>query len=338
VPEETANSHGTGFKHAIVNCLMSLSSYEQFKFQNIPGQEGEITLKGHALKVTNLDKLYWKEDGFTKGNMLKYYLDIAPYMLPYMKDRPQSLHRHPNGITGKDFFQKDMRGKIPGWIPIHEDYSESTGEMIGYMICNNEAALLYMANLGCIEMHPWHSRRQHPEYPDYCIIDLDPDKSNTFDQVIETAHVVKALLDDLKASSYCKTSGSTGLHIYVPLGAKYKYEDSKQFAEMLVNLVNQELPDTTSVVRNPSKRKGKIYLDFLQNSQTQTAAAPYSLRPKPGMPVSTPLDWSEVKKGLTPVTFNATNILDRLKAEGDIFEPVLKKGVDLKRILKRLTV
>jgi bifunctional non-homologous end joining protein LigD len=301
-------------------------------------KEGEITLKGHVLKVTNLDKIYWEMEGFTKGNMLNYYLTITPYMLPYMKDRPQSLHRHPNGINGKSFFQKDMRGKIPGWIPTHEDYSESTEEMIEYMVCNNEATLLYMANLGCIEMHPWHSRRQHPGHPDYCLIDLDPDQSNSFDQVIETAHVVKALLDDLKASCYCKTSGSTGLHIYIPLDAKYTYDDSKQFAEMLVNLVNQELPHTTSVDRNPAKRKGKIYLDFLQNAQTQTAAAPYSLRPKPGMPVSTPLDWSEVKKGLTPVTYNATNIFDRLKVEGDLFTPVLGKGVDLKKIIKRLMV
>jgi bifunctional non-homologous end joining protein LigD len=255
-----------------------------------------------------------------------------------MKDRPQSLHRHPNGINGKHFFQKDMRGKVPEWIPTHEDYSESTEEMIEYMVCNDEASLLYMANLGCIELHPWHSQRQHPDRPDYCLIDLDPDKSNSFDQVIETATIVKALLDDLKAACYCKTSGSTGLHIYVPLGAKYTYDESKQFAELLVGLVQQEMPHITSVERNPAKRKGKIYLDFLQNRQAQTAAAPYSLRPRPGVPVSTPLDWSEVKKGLTPTTYNATNIFERLKTEGDLFTPILGKGVDLKKILNRLVV
>lgn len=301
-------------------------------------KEAEIKLNGHLIKVTNLKKLYWTKEGFTKGKMLHYYHCIAPYMLPYMKDRPQSLHRHPNGISGKHFFQKDMRGKVPEWIPTHEDYSESTDEMIQYMICNNEAALLYMANLGCIEMHPWHSRRQHPDQPDYCLIDLDPDKSNSFDQVIETAQIVKAYLDDMKADSYCKTSGSTGLHIYIPLGAKYSYDESKQFAELLVGLVHQDIPKITSLERNPAKRKGKIYLDFLQNRQAQTAAAPYSLRPKPGMPISTPLDWSEVKKGLTPTTYNATNILERLKTEGDLFAPVLGRGIDLKKILNRLLV
>jgi bifunctional non-homologous end joining protein LigD len=298
----------------------------------------EITLKGHVLQVTNLKKLYWTKEKFTKGDMLYYYFRIAPYILPYMKDRPQSLHRHPNGINGKHFFQKDMRGKVPEWIPTHKDYSESTEEMIEYMVCNDEASLLYMANLGCIELHPWHSRRQHPDRPDYCLIDLDPDKSNSFDQVIETATIVKALLDDLKAACYCKTSGSTGLHIYVPLGAKYTYDESKQFAELLVGLVQQEMPDITSVERNPAKRKGKIYLDFLQNRQAQTAVAPYSLRPRPGVPVSTPLDWSEVKKGLTPTTYNATNIFERLKTEGDLFTPILGKGVDLKKILNRLVV
>jgi bifunctional non-homologous end joining protein LigD len=301
-------------------------------------KEAEITLKGQVLKVTNLKKLYWTKEKFTKGDMLQYYFRIAPYILPYMKDRPQSLHRHPNGINGKHFFQKDMRGKLPDWIPAYEDFSESTDEMIEYMICNDEAALLYMANLGCIEMHPWHSRQQQPDHPDYCLIDLDPDKNNSFEQVIETAHVVKSLLDNLKADCYCKTSGSTGLHIYIPLGAKYTYDESKNFAELLVGLVHQELPDITSVERNPAKRKGKIYLDFLQNRQAQTAAAPYSLRPKPGMPVSTPLDWSEVKKGLTSKTYNATNIFDRLKREGDLFAPVLGKGIDLKKILKKLLV
>lgn len=299
-------------------------------------KEAEMKLNGHVIKITNLGKLYWKKEGFTKGNMLDYYHKIAPFLLPYMKDRPQSLHRHPNGIGGKHFFQKDMRGKVPEWIPLYEDYSESTDEMVAYMICNNEAALLYMANMGCIEMHPWHSRRQQPDHPDYCIIDLDPDKGNSFDQVIETALVVKAVLDDVKASSYCKTSGSTGLHIYIPLGAKNTYDDSKKFAELIVGLVNQELPGITSVERNPARRKGRIYLDFLQNRQAQTAAAPYSLRPKPGMPVSTPLHWSEVKKGLTPAAFNATNIFDRLKSEGDLFSPVLGKGIDLKKILKHL--
>jgi len=300
------------------------------------GVDQQLILNGHELKLTNLNKLYWTKEKFTKGNMINYYLQVAPYILPYMVDRPQSLNRHPNGIEGPNFFQKDQRGKIPGWMQTHEDFSESTNETIEYLVCSNEATLIYMANLGCIEMHPWHSRSQSWQNPDWCLIDLDPDKPNTFDQVMDVAKVVKQLLDSIGAEASVKTSGSTGIHIYIPLGARYDYDQSKQLAELVVTLVNHQLPDLTSVERSPSKRKGKIYLDFLQNRETQTAAAPYSLRPKPGIPVSTPLDWTELKKGLTPTTYNARNIFDRLKVEGDLFKPVLGKGINLEKVLSKL--
>ena len=192
-----------------------------------------------------------------------------------------------------------------------------------------------MANLGCIEMHPWHSRIKSVDYPDWCLIDLDPEGIE-FNKVIECAQVVRRVLDSIGAEGYCKTSGSTGLHIYIPLGAKYEYEQSRQLAELVVTLVNQELPDTTSLERNPAKRKNRIYLDFLQNSETQTAAAPYSLRPKPGVPVSTPLHWDEVKQGLTSTTFHIGNILDRVRREGDLFAPVLGKGINLQKVLRKL--
>ncbi len=234
------------------------------------------------------------------------------------------------------FFQKDMRGKIPDWMATHESYSESNDKTLQYLVCNDEATLLYMANLGCIEMHPWHSRAQKPDNPDYCLIDLDPDTSNTYEQVIEVAHLIKQLLDDAGAECYPKTSGSTGLHIYIPLGAKYSYNQSKQLAELIVNIIHTQLPDFTSVLRNPAKRKGKIYLDFLQNRESQTVAAPYSLRPKPGAPVSTPLDWSEVKKGLTSATYTIHNIFERLKEVGDLFPPVLNKGINLQAVLKKI--
>jgi bifunctional non-homologous end joining protein LigD len=263
-------------------------------------------------------------------------LQIAPYILPYMNDRPQSLNRHPNGILGPNFFQKNQRGKLPTWMQTHEDFSESTGETIEYLVCRDEATLIYMANLGCIEMHPWHSRVESPLNPDWCLIDLDPDKPNTFDQVLDVAKLVKQVLDSIGAEACVKTSGSTGIHIYIPLGARYSYPQSKQLAELVVSLVNGQLPDITSLERSPAKRKGKIYLDYLQNRETQTAAAPYSLRPKPGVPVSTPLDWSELKKGLTPTTYNARNIFERLEVEGDLFKPVLGKGIDLDKVLGKL--
>lgn len=295
-----------------------------------------IRLNGQELRLTHLNKLYWKKEKFSKGDMINYYLEIAPYILPYMIDRPQSLNRHPNGIEGPHFFQKDMTGKLPSGMVTHADFSESTQTTVEYLVCSNEATLIYMANLGCIEMHPWHSRSASWESPDWCLIDLDPDQSNSFDQVIETALVVKKVLDAIGADCYVKTSGSTGIHIYIPLGARYSYDQSKQLAQLVVTLVHQELPGLTSVERSPAKRKGKIYLDFLQNRQTQTAAAPYSLRPKPGIPVSTPLDWSEVKKGLAITDFNARNIFQRLQRVGDLFKPVLGKGIDLEKVLSNL--
>ena len=217
-----------------------------------------------------------------------------------------------------------------------EEFSESTNETIQYLVCSNEASLIYMANLGCIEINPWHARTGSSLKPDWCLIDLDPDKGNTFEQVIEVAQVVKKILDAIGADCSVKTSGSSGIHIYIPLGAKYDYDQSKQLAELVVNFVNAEMPAITSVERSPAKRKGLIYLDFLQNRQTQTVAAPYSLRPKPGVPVSTPLDWSEVKKGLTASTYTMHNIFDRLKTVGDIFNPILGKGINLEPVLKKI--
>lgn len=295
-----------------------------------------ITIKGKTVQLTNLQKPYWKEEGFTKGDMIRYYAAVMPYLFPYLKDRPQSLHRHPNGVEGTQFFQKDMKGKIPDWIPTYEDFSESTGKPVHYLVCDSEAAVLYMANMGCIELHPFHSRVQQIDHPDYCVLDLDPHTGSTFEQVIEAAQVVHKILEHIGAKGYCKTSGSSGLHVYIPFGARYPYSVAKTFAEGVVTLVQKELPKTTSLERNPAKRKGKIYLDWLQNTLTQTAAAAYSLRPKRGMPVSTPLHWEEVKKGLTPTTWNARNLLERLRVEGDLFAPVLKKGLPLERALTAL--
>jgi len=185
-------------------------------------------------------------------------------------------------------------------------------------------------------MNPWHSRIQSPENPDWCVVDLDPD-DNPFDQVIETAQVVKQILDSIDVPAYCKTSGATGMHIYIPFGAKYTYEQSKILAQLIVQMVHHEIPSFTSVERNPAKRKKKIYLDFLQNRSIQTIAAPYSLRPKPGATVSTPLHWEELKKGLSPKDFTMFNILDRIKNEGDLFKAVLGKGIDLEKTLKKLS-
>jgi bifunctional non-homologous end joining protein LigD len=308
---------------------------ERKTFLNPKDEQQTRLINGHELKFTNLSKLYWPKERITKRDMLNYYYQVAPYMLPYMKDRPQSLNRHPNGINGPSFYQKNVAGKVDDWITTHH-YKNTTqeGEKT-FFVCTDEASLLYIAQLGCIEMNPWHSRIQSPDNPDWCVIDLDPD-TNPFEQVIEAANMVKKILDAIDTPSYIKTSGSTGMHIYIPLGAQYDYDQSKQLAELIVTLAHRQLGSFTSLERSPAKRKGKIYLDFLQNRAIQTIAAPYSLRPKPGATASAPLHWEEVKKGLQVRDFTLFNMLDRIKNEGDLFKEVLGKGIDLKKVLKKM--
>jgi bifunctional non-homologous end joining protein LigD len=267
--------------------------------------------------------------------MINYYYQVAEYMLPYFKDRPQTLNRYPNGIEGEAFYQKDVKGKAPAWIETFPYHSYTDGRDKEFLVCTGEASLLYIASLGCIEINPWSSRRQAPDNPDWCIIDLDPDK-NTFEQVIEAACVTKQVLDAIEVPAYCKTSGSTGLHIYIPFGAKYDYEQSKEFGRIIAKLVHGQIPEYTSIERKVSDRKGKMYIDFLQNRPQATVAGPYSLRPKPGAPVSMPLHWEEVKKGLSILDFTIFNAIDRIKDEGDIFKNVLGEGIDLEKVLEKI--
>ncbi len=298
-------------------------------------KSGDVTIDDRVLKLTHLDKIFWPDERITKRDLLNYYYQITPYMLPYMKDRPQSLNRFPDGINGKNFFQKDVADKVVDWITTYHYISESDGEEKDFFVCTDEASLFYLAMLGCIEMNPWHSRVQSPENPDWCVIDLDPD-NNSLDEVIEVSLAVKDVLDTINVESYIKTSGSTGMHIYIPFGAKYTYEQSRLFAELVVNMVYEQTSSITSLERTPSKRKGKIYLDYLQNRTIQTIAAPYSLRPKPGATVSAPLQWSEVKKGLSISDFNIFNIFERLNKTGDIFYPVLGEGISLEEALEKM--
>ena len=291
-------------------------------------------VNGHELKFSNLSKIYWPIEKITKRELINYYYQVAPYILPYLKNRPQSLNRHPGGINEPSFYQKDVTGKVPDWTDTYLYRTDDSDADKHLLLGNNEATLLYMASLGCIEINPWSSTIKKPDYPTWCIIDLDPDR-NTFNQVIEAAMVTKQILDDMGVPSYCKTSGSTGLHIYIPLGAKYTYEQSKEFARIIVMLVHRELPKYTSLERSVKDRKGKMYLDFLQNRASATLAAPYSVRPKPGATVSMPLAWDEVKKGLKMNDFTIFNAIDRIESLGDLFIPVLGKGINMKEVIKK---
>ncbi|MEO6327843.1 MAG: DNA ligase D [Ginsengibacter sp.] len=301
-----------------------------------PTEKSQVkTIDGKDIPFNNLQKIYYPKKKVTKRDVINYYYQVAPYMLPYMKDRPQTLIRYPNGIEGKSFYQKDVTGKVPDWVE-QFPYSSEAGGNRNFLVCDSGASLLLIASMGGIEMHPWSSRVQKPDHPDWCIIDLDPTDTNTFEQVITAAQVTKQLLDDIYVSAYPKTSGSTGMHIYIPLGAKYTYEQSKEFGRVLVKIIHSQLPGFTSVERLTEKRRGCIYLDFLQNRPQATLAAPYSLRPKPDATVSMPLQWSEVKKGLKMQQFTIFNAMERIKDTGDIFTGVLGTGINMKQALQTL--
>lgn len=287
------------------------------------------------VKISNPEKVYWPNEGITKGEMIEYYRRISPYLFPYLKNRPQSLHRFPEGINGMRFYQKNVDHMPPQWVATETIYSSSNEETVNYITPNNKETIIYMANLGCIEMNPWSSRVGSLEKPDYSIIDLDPEEIS-FSEVIKAAQKVHEVLESLGVKSYPKTSGKTGIHIYIPLGAKYTYEQSKNFAHLVVMKVHELLSKTTSLERLPKKRQGKVYLDYLQNNIGATLAAPYSLRPVVGVPVATPLFWEEVKKELNPKDFNIKTIFDRVGKIGDIFEPVLKEKTDILAVLKKL--
>ena len=301
-----------------------------------PTDETQVRkINGHELKFTNLSKIYWPKEKYTKRDMLNYYYQVAPYILPYLKDRPQSLNRFPNGIEGKSFYHKDVTASAPDWIKM-EPYTTGEGEKKNFLVPEDEASILYMANLGAIEMNPWNSTIHKEDYPDWCLIDLDPSEKTTFNQVIETALATREVLDGMNVKGYVKTSGSTGIHIYIPLGAKYDYDECQLFGKVVATQVHHMLPGFTSIERLIKNRKGKMYIDYLQNRPKATLAAPYSLRPKPGATVSMPLHWEEVKKGLKMKDFTIANAMERIKSEGDIFKSVLGKGIDLNKILKKV--
>jgi bifunctional non-homologous end joining protein LigD len=290
-----------------------------------------------SIKLTNQNKIYFPKDNVTKGDLISYYQSVSKYILPHIKNRPQSMNRFPNGIDGMNFYQKDASEATPDWIEIEKVFSESSDKYINYIICNDKATMAYMNNLGCIEFNVWTSQMKTIDNPDYLVLDLDPSDNNTFDEVIETAKMAKTILDKGKIDGYCKTSGSSGIHIYIPMGAKYSFEQVKNFGHILMQFVQKELPETTTLERALQKRdKNKIYLDYLQNRRGQTLASVYSLRPKNGAPVSMPINWDELKPGLKPTDFNIENALERIKKNGDLFKPVLGKGIDLLKAISIL--
>jgi len=273
---------------------------------------------------SNLDKLFWKKEKITKGDLIAYYAHMAPILLPYLKNRPLVMRRYPNGIHGEAFLQKNVGPSVPSWV---KTFTFAHRERkISYILVQNVETLLYVANLAAIELHTFNACVSHIHRPDYLVFDLDP-LGVSFDAVVDTALVLHEILEEMKAPHFCKTSGATGLHVYVPLQGKYAIEQVKQIAYELARLAQERAPMLISLERMPEKRRKKVYVDYLQNQTSATMICAYSIRGLPGAPVSTPLLWKEVKHGLDPRAFTLKTVPQRVAKLGDPFHKVLSEKV-----------
>ncbi len=287
--------------------------------------------------LSNLDKVFWPDEGYTKGDLIEYYRAISPWLLPYLKDRPIVMTRYPDGIAGKSFFQKDAPKFAPDWIRLERIWSEHAEREIDYFVCDDLETLLYVANLGSIPLHVWASRVASPERPDWCILDLDP-KGAPFSHVVEVARAIHALCEEIALPHFIKTSGATGLHVLIPLGGQCTHAESRALGEILAKAVEQELPKISTTARMIGARGGKVYLDYLQNGHGKTIAGPFSARPVPGATCSAPLKWSEVDGKLDPKRYTLKTLPARMKRLGeDPLAPVLTLKPDLHGALARLT-
>jgi bifunctional non-homologous end joining protein LigD len=300
-----------------------------------PGGRSEGGGDERVVRITNPGKVFWPAEGYTKGDLVAYYREVAPLLLPYLRDRPLVLTRYPDGIAGKSFFQTDAPASAPSWVRTARVYSADAEREIDYFVVNDAETLAYVVNLGTIPLHVWASRLGAIERPDWLVLDLDP-KGARFTDVVAVAQQLHRILDDIGLPSYAKTSGATGLHILVPLGARYTHEDARTFARLLAVLGAQAMPETATVARPIHARGGKVYLDFGQNGHGKTIVAPYSVRPRPGAPASCPLAWTEVDDRLDPSRFTIKTVPERFRRRPDPLVPVLGPGIDMAAAIARL--
>jgi bifunctional non-homologous end joining protein LigD len=288
------------------------------------------------VKFSNLDKVFWPDEGYTKGDLIEYYRAISLWLLPYLKERPVVLTRYPDGINGKSFFQKDAPSFVPEWVRLERIWSEDTQRDISYFVCDNVETLLYIANMASIPLHIWGSRIATLEQPDWCILDLDP-KEAPFEHVVTVARATKKLCDDIGLPCFIKTSGSTGLHVLLPIGRQCTYEQARTLGGLLARVIAAELPDIATITRQVEKRGAKVYLDYVQNGHGRLLVAPFSVRPLPGAPVSMPLKWTEVTPKLDIRKFTIKTAPTRMKKLGeDPLRPVLDLQPDLVHALEQL--
>jgi len=285
-------------------------------------QDSTVVVEGKEINLTNLDKEFWPGEGLTKAHLIKYYLEIAPYILPYLKNRPLVMKRYPNGIEGHFFYQKECPSYAPDWV---ESFAvKHSHKIVNYIICNDTATLIWLANQGCIEVHAWLSTLDDLDSPDIAVMDLDPAEGADFSTVIEVSLLVQKALHFFNLTSFVKTSGASGLHIFVPINPDYSFSEVTEFMKHIAESIVEIYPEKATVERSVKKRYGKVYLDYLQNGRGKTMAFPYSLRPLPGAPVSAPLNWDEVLNLTSSRAFNIRTIKSRLaELEGDRWKQML---------------
>jgi bifunctional non-homologous end joining protein LigD len=300
--------------------------------ENADGRGG---VDERTVTITNPGKVFWPGEGYTKSDLVEYYEAVAPWLLPYLQDRPLVLTRYPDGITGKSFFQKDAPEWTPSWIRRERIHAHDVDRDIDYFIVDDRESLRYVVNLGTIPLHLWSSRMASLDQPDWLVLDLDP-KGAPFTDVVKVARALHGILDELGLPSYVKTSGATGLHILLPLGARYDYEVTRTFARLLAVMGVEAEPEISTIARPLHARGGKVYIDFGQNGRGQTVVAPFSARPLPGAPVSCPLRWEEVTAKLDPARFTIKTAPARFEKLGDPLAPVLAGRIDVAATLGKL--
>ena len=293
------------------------------------------------VKLSSPDRVLFPDDGLTKGDLFAYYGDVADTIVPHLKNRPFTLKRYPHGITQESYFQKQAPRGIPEWIPTRQFTTHPRGggsRLVDFALVNSRDALLWTVQMNCIDMNAWYSRVDNPERPDYVVFDLDPpDADDGFANAIRVAHLVREALDELELRSYVKTSGASGIHVLVPIARRSTFAQTYEFAERVSRAVEERNPGLATTEWLKRKRpEGSVLVDHRQNGHGKTIASVYSVRPRPGAPVSTPLRWDELTVDVRPRDFGMPEVLERVARHGDLYEPVLRGGQSLASALRSL--
>lgn len=296
-------------------------------------QKTTVAVGSRRLGLTNLDKVLWPEDGITKGEMIQYFVEIAEHMLPYLKDRPLVFTRYPDGIYAPAFYQKEQPKPTPEWVRTFPVFHKDAGRVVNYILVDEPATLVWLANLACLEVHPWLSSINSLDNPDFAAVDLDPAEGATFDDVRVVARLVKQVLDSFGLQGFIKTTGATGLHIFVPVRPAWSYDSIKSAVEFVARMVCNAYPEKATVERMVSNRTGKVYIDYLQNIKGKTLVSIFSPRPRSGAPVSYPISWNDLDT-VHPGMFTLKTAPGLVKRGGDPFLGSLMLKQDLEPLLR----